>query len=146
MQKRQVVLKINTSGSSILNGDRIVEIDCVELINGDFTGKRFQRYINPNRIIESSAFKQHGLSYHFLRKHPMFGGIARDFFEFIFDAELLIEHGSNTVSYINREFEILAWQPLETYCQITFVSHPIHATVHKLVQSLPQAGEACSWC
>lgn len=146
MLKRQVVLKINTSGSSIQQGNRIVEIDGIELMNGRPTRKRFHRYINPNRIIESAAFNQHGLSYHFLRKHPMFGGIARDFLDFIFDTELLIENSAATVKFINREFDILGWQPLESYCQITSANHPAHANARMLIPTLAPIDAVLPWC
>ncbi|MBZ2279978.1 MAG: exonuclease domain-containing protein, partial [Buchnera aphidicola] len=69
---------------------RIIEIGAIEIINRRFTNNNFHVYINPDRIIESSAFKIHGISNNFLIDKPYFKDIAQDFLEYIGQSELII--------------------------------------------------------
>ena len=72
---RSVTLDIETTGLSFLEGHKIVEIGCVELLNNFPSGKTWQRYINPERTMPEDAFKIHGLSEEFLSSKPVFSEI-----------------------------------------------------------------------
>ena len=69
---REIVLDTETTGLDPYNGDRIVEIGAIELINFMPTKKHFHSYINPEREVPESAYKVHGLSYDFLKDKPLF--------------------------------------------------------------------------
>jgi len=99
---RQVVLDTETTGLNHQNGDRIIEIGCVELINRRLTGKRFHTYINPDRVIDVD-----GITNQFLDDKPLFADIAKDFIAFIQGAELVIHNAPFDVGFINHEFTLL---------------------------------------
>ena len=69
---REIVLDTETTGLNAADGDRLVEIACLELLNRVPTGEHFQRYINPEREMPPDAFRIHGLSEEFLVQHPVF--------------------------------------------------------------------------
>src|SRR5690348_2013092 len=69
---RQVILDTETTGLRTEDGDRIIEIGCIELINRKFTGKRYHQYINPERSIDKEAIAIHGLTNPFLETKPVF--------------------------------------------------------------------------
>ena len=80
---RQIVLDTETTGLSAENGDRIIEIGCVELLGRKITGNHFHHYLNPQRDSHEDALKVHGISNEFLRDKPEFSVIASDFLNFI---------------------------------------------------------------
>jgi DNA polymerase-3 subunit epsilon len=103
---RQVVFDIETTGFRYDQGDRIVEIGCIELIRGAVTGKSFHAYVNPEREMPEGAFKVHGLSEEFLRPYPKFADarVAAAFVEFIGDAELIAHNGlAFDLPFVNAE-------------------------------------------
>ena len=73
---REIILDTETTGLDPNDGDRIVEIGCVELINHMTRGETFQRYVNPERDIPSQALAVHGLTEEFLAQHPVFAEIV----------------------------------------------------------------------
>ena len=87
---REIVLDTETTGLSPDNGDRIVEIGCVELINHVPTQNTFQAYLNPEREMDAGAEKVHGLTNEFLSNKPKFIEIVDDFLNFIGDSLSLI--------------------------------------------------------
>ncbi len=103
---RSITLDIETTGLSFLEGHKIVEIGCVELLNNFPTGKTWQRYINPERSIPEEAFKIHGLSNEFLSNKPVFFDIINDFLNFIKDSDLIIHNSRFDLPFINYELEI----------------------------------------
>ena len=80
---RQIFLDTETTGLSPENGDRIVEIGCVELRNRKLTGNNLHFYINPERDSHEDALKVHGISNEFLKDKPKFGDIADQFVEYL---------------------------------------------------------------
>ena len=94
---REIALDTETTGLSPQNGDRIVEIGCVELINHMPSGRTYQTYLNPQKTMDPSAEEVHGLSNDFLKDQPLFKEIASEFLEFISDSPLIIH---------NAEFDI----------------------------------------
>ena len=103
---RSIALDIETTGLSFLEGHKIVEIGCVELLNNFPSGKTWQRYINPERSIPEEAFKIHGLSNEFLSNKPVFSDIIKDFLNFIKDSDLIIHNSRFDLPFINYELEI----------------------------------------
>jgi DNA polymerase-3 subunit epsilon len=106
---REIVLDTETTGFEPAEGDRIVEIGAVELMNHMPTGRTFHKYINPLRAMPEAAFQVHGLSDDFLRDKPVFAEVAQDFVAFIGDARLVIHNASFDMKFINAE---LGWAGL----------------------------------
>ena len=90
---REIILDTETTGLDPLNGDRLVEIGCVETINYVATGKTFHVYLNPERDMEPGAMEVTGLTRDFLSDKPLFSEVVDEFLAFIQDAELVIHNG-----------------------------------------------------
>jgi len=110
---REIVLDTETTGLDPGAGHRIVEIACLELLNGVPSGSRFQRYVNPERDMPEEAFKVHGLSMEFLAGYPVFADIAADFLEFIEAAPLVIHNAEFDLRFINAELALLGHPALD---------------------------------
>ena len=83
---REIVLDTETTGLDPAQGHRLVELGCIELLNGIPTGSTFHAYINPERDMHAEAFAVHGLSGEFLKGHKRFIDVVDDFLAFIEDA------------------------------------------------------------
>jgi DNA polymerase III subunit epsilon len=117
---RQIVLDTETTGLSADNGDRIIEIGCVELLNRKLTGNNLHFYVNPERDSHEDALKVHGISNEFLRDKPKFVAIADELLEYLRDAELIIHNAPFDISFINKELERLGRPPIKTFiAQVT---------------------------
>lgn len=101
---REIVLDTETTGLDPKNGDRIVEIGCIELDNHMPSGDVFHRYINPERPMPSAAEAIHGLSDAFLSDKPKFAEIADDFLSFVDGAVLVIHNAVFDIGFLNAEF------------------------------------------
>ncbi len=104
---RQIVLDTETTGIEISQGNRILEIGCVEMINRRITGNNFHVYINPERASEEGALQVHGITEEFLADKPLFSEIADEFIQFIDGAQLIIHNAPFDVGFINHEFKLL---------------------------------------
>ena len=104
---REVVLDTETTGLDYKQGDRIIEIGCIELINKVKTGNFFHSYINPKKKVSDAAFDIHGISNEFLKDKPLFLDIAKDFSTFIKDSTLVIHNAKFDVGFINNEFSFV---------------------------------------
>jgi DNA polymerase-3 subunit epsilon len=111
---RQIVLDTETTGLSAENGDRIIEIGCVELFNRKLTGNNLHFYVNPERDSHEDALKVHGISNEFLRDKPKFGQIVDELLEYLRDAELIIHNAPFDISFLNKELDRLGRPPLKT--------------------------------
>lgn len=109
---REIVLDTETTGLDPLQGDRIVEIGAVELINHVPSGQTFHVYINPERDIPAEAQAVHGLSAAFLKDKPVFSRIADDFLAFIADSVIIIHNASFDTGFLNAELAYLNKEPL----------------------------------
>jgi DNA polymerase-3 subunit epsilon len=109
---RLVVLDTETTGLSAENGDRIIEVGCVELLNRKLTGHNFHRYINPERDSHEDALRVHGISNEFLRDKPKFAAIADEFLAYVAGAELIIHNAAFDVGFLNKELERLGYPPI----------------------------------
>jgi DNA polymerase-3 subunit epsilon len=104
---REIVLDTETTGFEPGDGDRIVEIGAVELMNHMPTGRTYHQYINPQRSMPQGAFEVHGLGDDFLRNKPLFASIAQDFLDFIGgDSKLVIHNAAFDMKFLNAE---LSW-------------------------------------
>jgi DNA polymerase-3 subunit epsilon len=101
---RQVVLDTETTGLEVEQQHRVIEIGCVELFNRRLTGRRFHRYLNPERDIDEGAQAVHGLSREQLSKEPTFAQIQAEFLEFVQGAELVIHNAPFDVAFLDAEF------------------------------------------
>ncbi len=108
---REVVLDTETTGFNPQEGDRVVEIGCIELINHVPTGRHYHVYINPERAMPEEAFKVHGISDEFLKDKPLFGAIAREFCDFIGEDPLVIHNAAFDIGFLNAELARLQGFP-----------------------------------
>ena len=102
---REIVLDTETTGLDPYQGDRLIEIGCVELYNKIPTGQTFHCYINPQREISASAFDVHGLSADFLKDKPLFCEVADEFLTFIGEAPLVAHNAGFDLGFLNAELE-----------------------------------------
>jgi DNA polymerase-3 subunit epsilon len=109
---REIVLDTETTGFDPATGDRIVEIGCVELIDHLPTGKSFQAYLNPERLVPIETQKVHGLTDEFLADKPLFAHIVEELLEFIGDAPLVIHNASFDMKFVNSELHRCGRKPL----------------------------------
>ena len=100
---QEIVLDTETTGISVKDGHRIVEIGCVELDNLVPTKKKFHCYLNPERKVSEKAFEVHGYSDEFLSKQKKFREVADEFLEFIKDKRLIIHNSEFDLAHINNE-------------------------------------------
>ena len=105
---RQVILDTETTGLEPEQGHRIIEVGCIEVVNRRRTGRKFHRYLWPDREIDAGALQVHGLSEEFLRGQPRFADIAAELLEFIRGAELVIHNAPFDVAFLDAEFRRLA--------------------------------------
>lgn len=101
---REIVLDVETTGLSFADGDRIVEVGCVELVNHIPSGRDFHRYINPERSMPAEAERIHGLGDAFLADKPLFADIADELLEFLSGARLIAHNASFDIGFLNGEF------------------------------------------
>lgn len=113
---RQVVLDTETTGLEWRQGERVIEIGCIEMVNRKLTGRHFHRYINPERAIGAGAQAVHGISDELLADKPKFAEIAADLLEFIRDAELIIHNAPFDVGFLDNELGLVGREPLKTHC------------------------------
>ena len=114
---RQIFLDTETTGLSPDNGDRIIEIGCVELVARKLTGNNKHFYLNPERDSHEDALKVHGISNEFLKDKPRFGVIAQELIEYLSGAEIIIHNAPFDVGFLNKELEICGQQPISGYVQ-----------------------------
>jgi DNA polymerase III subunit epsilon len=116
---RLVVLDTETTGLSVDKGHRVVEIGCVELIERRPTGRRFQRYLNPQRPMDLGAQEVTGLSDEFLADKPLFADVADEFVDFIRGAELIIHNAAFDVGFLDAELGRLGLPVLRELATVT---------------------------
>ena len=100
---REIVFDTETTGLSPLNGDRVVEIGCVELFNRVETGRSFHSYFNPGRPMPSEAEAVHGLSERFLSDKPAFADVCEELLDFIGEAPMIAHNASFDFGFVNHE-------------------------------------------
>ena len=103
----EIILDTETTGLSITQKHRIVEIGCIELKNQIPTNKIFHEYLNPQRSISEEAYKIHGYSDEFLSDKKTFAEIAESFLDFIKDKKIIIHNAAFDLSFLNYEFGLI---------------------------------------
>ena len=101
---REIVFDTETTGIDHENGDRMVEIGCIEMVDRVMTGRTYHCYFNPERAMDPGAEKVHGLGDHFLRDKPRFTEKALELIEFLGDAHLVAHNAMFDFGFLNMEF------------------------------------------
>ena len=104
---KEIVLDTETTGISVKDGHRIVEIGCIELDNLIPTQKKFHCYLNPERKVSEKALEVHGYTDEFLSSQKKFKEIVDEFLKFIEDKRLIIDNSEFDISHLNNELKIL---------------------------------------
>ena len=104
---KEVVLDTETTGISVKDGHRLVEIGCIELDNLIPTKNRFHCYLNPERKVSEKALEVHGYTDEFLATQKKFLDIVEQFLEFIKDKRLIIHNAEFDLSHLNNDLAIL---------------------------------------
>ncbi len=110
---KEIILDTETTGLSVKEGHRIVEIGCIELDNLIPTKKKFHCYLNPERKVSEKALSVHGYSDDFLSDKPKFIEIVDEFLLFIKDKKLIIHNADFDLSHLNNELKLLGKKKLD---------------------------------
>jgi DNA polymerase III subunit epsilon len=102
---REIVFDTETTGLDPKQGDRIVEIGCIELVNRVETGNSFHAYFNPGMAMPSIAEQVHGLSDAFLSDKPYFDDVVEDLLDFLGDSPLVAHNAMFDFGFLNAELE-----------------------------------------
>ncbi|RZT97674.1 DNA polymerase III subunit epsilon [Rivibacter subsaxonicus] len=108
---RQVFLDTETTGLSPENGDRVIEIGCVELVNRRYSGRNLHFYLNPERKSHEDAIKVHGLTDEFLADKPRFAAVVEELLEYVQGAEIIIHNATFDLGFLDEELKRLGRQP-----------------------------------
>jgi len=103
----EVILDTETTGLSVAEKHRIVEIGCIELNNQIPTKKIFHEYLNPERAVSEAAYKVHGCSEDFLSKQKSFQEVADNFINFIKNKKIIIHNAKFDLSFLNYELKLI---------------------------------------
>ena len=109
---REIVLDTETTGLDPGEGHRIVEIACIELIHHVPTGRKFHRYVNPEREMPDDALTVHGLTTEFLGRQPPFAAIVEELLGFIGSDRLVIHNAEFDLAFLNAELTRLHREPI----------------------------------
>jgi len=103
---RQIFLDTETTGLYPEQGDRLIEVGCVEMVNRKLTGNNLHFYVNPGRDSHEDALRIHGITTEFLQDKPPFEAIADALLTYVQDAEVIIHNASFDLGFLNRELEL----------------------------------------
>jgi DNA polymerase III subunit epsilon len=109
---REIVLDTETTGLDPAEGHRIVEIACIELVHHVPTGRKFHRYVNPEREMPADALSVHGLTAEFLARQPPFSAILDELLAFIGSDPLVIHNAEFDLAFLNAELARIDRQPI----------------------------------
>ena len=112
---RQIFLDTETTGLSADNGDRVIEIGCVELVNRKLTGNNRHFYLNPGRDSHEEALKVHGITSEFLKDKPKFEAVAADLLDYLKDAELVIHNAPFDLGFLDMELRLIGQPKLRDF-------------------------------
>ena len=110
---KEVVLDTETTGLSVKDGHRIVEIGCIELENLIPTKNKFHCYLNPERKVSEKALAVHGYNDEFLSKQKKFDEIGEEFLDFIKDKKLIIHNAEFDLAHVNNELNLFGKKKIE---------------------------------
>jgi len=112
---RLIVLDTETTGLSPDNGDRILELGCVELMHRKLTGRNFHCYINPERESHEEALNVHGITSEFLQDKPKFAQIVDEFLAYVKGADIIIHNAPFDLGFLNKELELAGYPPFKAH-------------------------------
>ena len=112
---RLIVLDTETTGLSPDNGDRILELGCVELMHRKLTGRNFHYYINPERESHEEALNVHGITSEFLQDKPKFAHIVDEFLAYVKGADVIIHNAPFDLGFLNKELELAGHPPFKEH-------------------------------
>ena len=104
---KEIILDTETTGISVKEGHKVVEIGCIELDNLIPTGNSFHCYLNPERKVSEKAFQVHGYTDDFLSNKKKFSDLADDFLSFIRDKKLVIHNSEFDLAHLNNELKLI---------------------------------------
>ena len=110
---KEIVLDTETTGISVKEGHRIVEIGCIELEDLIPTKNRFHCYLNPERKVSEKALEVHGYTDHFLASQKKFSDVGEEFLEFIKDKRLIIHNAEFDLGHLNNELSLFGKKKIE---------------------------------
>lgn len=110
---REICFDTETTGLDPKEGDRIIEIGCVEIVDRKITGNTFREIINPNRKNSAESINITGLTDEILKDKPFFEEIADKFLEFIGDSKLIAHNANFDINFINHELGLMGKEPLK---------------------------------
>jgi DNA polymerase III subunit epsilon len=117
---RQIFLDTETTGLSADQGDRVIEVACIELDNRRFSGRRFHHYVNPGRSSHPDAVRIHGITDQFLADKPPFAAVVDELLAFVDGAEVIIHNANFDVGFLDAELARLGRPRFATHCaQVT---------------------------
>ena len=114
---RQIVLDTETTGLSADNGDRIIELGCVELLNRKLTGNNLHMYFNAGRDSHEDALRVHGITTEFLKDKPRFEQQVEQILAYLQGAEIIIHNAAFDVGFLNKELELAGKPALKTWVE-----------------------------
>ena len=100
---RQIILDTETTGLSVEDGHRIIEIGCLEVVNRRITGNNLHFYVNPERAIDEGAMAVHGITEDMLRDKPRFADVAGEMLRFVAGAQVIIHNAPFDVGFLDAE-------------------------------------------
>ena len=109
---KEIILDTETTGISVKEGHRIVEIGCIELNDLVPTKNKFHCYLNPERKVSEKALEVHGYTDEFLSKQKKFSEVGEEFLEFIKDKKLIIHNAEFDIGHLNNELSLLGKKKL----------------------------------
>ena len=118
---KEIILDTETTGISVKDGHRIVEIGCIELDNLIPTKNKFHCYLNPERKVSEQALKIHGYNDEFLSKQKKFNEINDEFLEFIKNKRLIIHNAEFDLAHLNNELQLLGKDKIDNEIVDTLV-------------------------
>lgn len=117
---RQIVLDTETTGLETVDGHRIIEIGCVEIVNRRLSGNNYHQYIQPEREIDAGALQLHGITQEFLADKPKFIEIADELIAYLDSSELIIHNAPFDIGFLNYELQMVYGEhfDLTTQCEV----------------------------
>ena len=109
---RQIILDTETTGLSADNGDRLIELGCVEMVNRKLTGNNLHLYFNAGRDSHPDALRVHGITTEFLKDKPRFEQKVDEIWEYLQGAELIIHNAPFDLGFLNKELELANRPPI----------------------------------
>ena len=118
---KEIVLDTETTGLSVKDGHRIVEIGCIELENLIPTKNKFHCYLNPERKVSEKALAIHGYNDEFLSKQKKFNEVGEEFLQFIKEKKLIIHNAEFDLAHLNNELNLFGKKKIENYIVDTLI-------------------------